>query len=198
MVRDYTTLFTGDRSMLPRPFNIFGSGGDTIRRDLDSLPSPPLVTIVDTLRRTHTGDENDSAHMEKVMATLMSIIPGAIVVISHARKASQLVPEDVLDDVRGSTGLVAGVDTIIKLASNKPREKGVLLYQGRTNDGRVVLKRDPSGLWLAAEHDAQVERLLEEHPTLSQNAQAAVLSERLGISHRTAVRRIQDYVRLRS
>lgn len=106
-----------------------------------------------------------------------------------------MMPEDVLDDVRGSTALTGGVDAIMKLASNKPREKGVLLYQSRTNDGRVLLRRDPTGLWLPADSsDEVVESLLRTLPTLSQNAQATVLAEKLGISHRTAIRRIQEHL----
>lgn len=195
-VKDPTTFFTVDKDVAPRPFNIFGAGGQWLKRSIAELPSPPLLTIVDTLRKMHTGDENDSGHSEHVMSALVDAIPGALLIITHARKANQLVQEDVLDDVRGSTAFTGGVDAIVKIASNRPREKGVLLYESRTNSGRVLLKRDPCGLWLPAEtSDEAVGQILSTLPSISQNAQAAVLAERLGISHRTAVRRLQEYLK---
>lgn len=195
LVTDPTTFHLLDRDMAPNPFNLFGAGGPWLKDAVAKLPTPPLLTIVDTLRRTHAGDENDSAHSEKVMSTLSAIIPGAMLIITHQRKMNQMVPEDVLDDVRGSTAFTGGVDSILKLASNKPREKGVLLYQSRTNDGRVLLRRESTGLWAAADSsDEVVESVLRTLPSVSQNAQAAVLAEKLGISHRTAVRRIQEHL----
>ena len=193
-IHDPTTFVTVDREMAPRPFNIFGTGGQALKTAIAALPSPPILTIIDTMRKVHTGDENESGHTEHVLAAIVDAIPqSALLIVSHARKGGPMVAEDVLDDVRGSTAFTGAVDAIIKLQSSKPREKGVLLYEGRTNVGRQPLRRHPSGLWLPVEdHEAVIREVLEEQAGESQNTQAEAVAARLNISHSTAVRKIRE------
>lgn len=189
------TFYVVDREGAPHPFNILAAGGTWLKGALAALPSPPLMVVIDTIRRLHTGDENDSGHMANVMTALIAACaPSALLIVAHARKDNPAIPESVINDVRGSSGFTGGVDTIVKLSSGKPQEKGVLLFEGRTDSGRRLLKRHPSGLWLASETTEDAIRgVLTAMPRASQAMQAAALAERLGVSHRTAVRRLGEW-----
>lgn len=194
-VADRSKIYMVDREMAPFPFNILGAGGAWLKGALAKLSPPPVLVIIDTIRRMHTGDENESGHMQNVMSALAAATaPAALLIVSHARKDNPAMSESVLNDVRGTSGFTAAVDTIVKLTSAKPQEKGVLLFEGRTDSGRRSLRRHPSGLWLATEStEDAVKGVLTAFPSASRNAQAVALAERLGVSHRTAVRRLEEF-----
>jgi hypothetical protein len=86
----------------------------------------PQVVFVDTLRKTHTGDENDSAVPDRVYGAWRTLIPGAAFVFQHhSRKVSaQPTSPDaaIREAFRGSIAWAASADTIISI--RRIRRKG--------------------------------------------------------------------------
>ena len=86
----------------------------------------PRVVFVDTLRKTHPLDENDSAAPDRVYGAWRALLPGASFVFNHhARKApSQPSSNDVAvrEAFRGSVAWAASADSIISI--RRVRKKG--------------------------------------------------------------------------
>lgn len=86
----------------------------------------PDVVFVDTLRKTHALDENDSAAPDKVYGAWRTLFPSAsLVFLHHARKVSSApVSADVAvrEAFRGSIAWAASADSII--AIRRVRKKG--------------------------------------------------------------------------
>src|SRR5438874_371179 len=63
----------------------------------------PGAVIIDTLRESHSGDENDSTEMQSVVAHLDAAVkPAALILISHARKSNPEMGYSLMNDSRGS------------------------------------------------------------------------------------------------
>lgn len=77
----------------------------------------PRVIFVDTLRKTHQYDENDSLAADRVYAAWRTLFPGAaFVFLHHTRKVStQATSADTIirEAFRGSGAWAASADTII-------------------------------------------------------------------------------------
>jgi hypothetical protein len=90
------------------------------------LAFDPQVVFVDTLRKTHTLDENDSSAPDRVYGAWRTLFPGATFVFQHhTRKApSQLSDAGVTmrEAFRGSIAWAASADTIISI--RRTRRKG--------------------------------------------------------------------------
>lgn len=85
----------------------------------------PQVVFVDTLRKTHTLDENDSAAPDKVYGAWRMLIPDAAFVFQHhARKVPQSADgaTSMREAFRGSIAWAASADTLISIA--RRRRKG--------------------------------------------------------------------------
>lgn len=85
----------------------------------------PRVIFVDTLRKTHNLDENDSAAPDRVYGAWRTLFPGASFVFQHhSRKVSQNAEGSavVREAFRGSIAWAASADTIISI--NRRRRKG--------------------------------------------------------------------------
>lgn len=117
-----------------------------LRAEVDRLR--PVAVIMDTLRESHTADENLSDRMQVVIASLEAAVkPAALILIAHARKPSvgpegQAAP-DLMNDNRGSGYVVGRMDGIIRFS------RSGMYYAGRaTEPGNIKLKRTPDGLWV--------------------------------------------------
>lgn len=96
----------------------------------------PNVVFVDTLRKTHTGDENDSAAPDKVYGAWRSLIPGAaFIFLHHSRKVStapNLSADAVVREAfRGSIAWAASADTIISIRRARRRGSKDWMVQQR-------------------------------------------------------------------
>lgn len=112
-----------------------------LRDELHSL-SPDLV-IVDTLRESHSADENDSTEMQKAIAALVAATqPAALCLISHARKPSQDDGFSLMNDNRGSSYVVGRMDAIVRLTPKTARVSGRSI-----EEHSLDLERDDSGFW---------------------------------------------------
>lgn len=134
----------------------------------------PRVVFVDTLRKTHTGDENDSAQPDKVYAAWRSLLPDAtFIFLHHSRKVSN--NPDTSTDVavreafRGSIAWAASADTIISIRRARKRgQRGMLVSQRfvrtrGTAEPVPMLLRTTDGLLL---EPVNQELSLEERLTL--------------------------------
>lgn len=92
----------------------------------EALAFAPHVVFVDTLRKTHHLDENESGAPDRVYAAWRALFPGAsFVFLHHSRKipTNPNVPEATIREAfRGSIAWAASADTII--AIRRVRRKG--------------------------------------------------------------------------
>lgn len=96
----------------------------------------PDVVFVDTLRKTHTLDENDSGAPDRVYGAWRTLIPDAtFVFLHHSRKVSNdpKVSADVAvrEAFRGSIAWAASADTIISIRRVRRRGTKHWLMQQR-------------------------------------------------------------------
>lgn len=126
----------------------------------------PECVIIDTLRKSHSGEENSSTVMSQVISNLRKVtLPAALVVISHDKKPSPDMEKDIMYDHRGSGGVVGEMDAIIRLT------KGRMYYAGRDiePDSIKVIKQeyDDVLLWQPDpnEYGKFIESVMED-PTL--------------------------------
>lgn len=76
----------------------------------------PDVIFVDTLRKTHDGDENDSAVADRVYGAWRRLFPGAaLVFLHHSRKLPTAADANrvIQEAFRGSAAWAASADTLI-------------------------------------------------------------------------------------
>jgi hypothetical protein len=182
-------LHIADMQMVPYPYNVLDQGHlDSLRRQLEVLR--PLVVVIDTLRESFAGDENDSSTMRQVVNNIVSACrPSAVILLSHQRKdgaSAMSGGEDLMNDNRGS-GYVAGrMDVVVK------QTKKSLIWEGRAvKHTRLAIERDEIGLVILASNEemeqrrARLRELVEQHPTLSKNKLAALAAPQLNTSEAT-------------
>ena len=104
-----------------------------------------IAVIVDTLRESHSGDEDSSTNMRNVIVNLVGAThPAALVIISHSRKPHQDISPNLMDDHRGSSYVTGRMDVIMRLTKNR------LYYGGRSiEEGDMkLLRQDVDGVLL--------------------------------------------------
>jgi RecA-family ATPase len=168
-----------DNETVPYPFdicNVQHGHPQWLANQIQTLK--PLVVVVDTLRELHSGDENDSMQMQKVISTLSSSIrPAACILISHSRKENMGLPaedrDQVMDDNRGSGYIAGRMDAVVKI--NRKR----LAYKGRTVDKHIVkLRRTEGHLWIVdtSEEERHIQTVLAMAELSSVNQRAEALA----------------------
>jgi RecA-family ATPase len=137
-----------------------------------------LAVIVDTLRETFDGDENDSNQMKLVVAKLVkATAPAALVLVSHARKPAKDQPSGIMQNGRGSSYVAGRMDALMEVKTNR------LTAQSRTLAETVVSVRqvEDSGLFTPDEpHATLAKQVLLDHPDAPLRETARILQERLG------------------
>jgi RecA-family ATPase len=145
----------------------------------DSLAPPDLV-IIDTLRESHQGDENDSTEMQEVVAALVAATqPAALLLISHSRKPSQDGDFSLMNDSRGSSYVVGRMDAIVRLTPKSARIAGRSI-----EEHSIELERLDSGFWdvPSGENDTIMTALLLDPTIPSLRQKAKILAARIGKS----------------
>ena len=172
---DFSNVFFASLNEIPYPFYFNapdGSAGvafDWVKEVLlnptsdDGAPFNPKVLIIDTIRESHDGDENDSAHMQKVIALMKAAaLPDmGIVLVSHSRKNDPMRGKSLMDDNRGS-GYVAGrMDCVMRISEKQ------MAVKGRTISETIVsVTKDDDGFFeLADPVIGRARELLLRHPT---------------------------------
>lgn len=148
----------------------------------------PIAVIVDTIRESHSADENDSTAMRNVIGELVDATqPAALIVISHARKPNPEVHRDLLADQRGSNYVVGRMDTIIRFT-----HRTAFLTGRAIEEGSVKLERLDNGFWLPLEDE--VDRAIRDalaDRTQSTRQRAKRVAERAGVSENAARMRLR-------
>ena len=199
----HRTLWMADMWQVPEfPFNILNPQRTEVRWLKESLEQiKPVLTIIDTLREVHGGDENDSTTMRNVLAELVGACrPSAILLLSHARKDSILTTsgeEDLMDQGRGSSYVAGRMDVVIKLTPKR------MVFKGRATGQTVeTIMQDPNTGLIVVEPGPNDKATINEvrsvladmpGPDVSQRALAQELAKRTRTSLSTAYRRLNAY-----
>ena len=151
----------------------------------------PGVVIVDTLRESHRGDENDSTDMQDVIAHLDAAVkPAALVLISHARKTSPETGYNLINDNRGSNYVVGRMDAIVRFS-----EKSMRVSSRTLEEHSINLVRHDDGTWMLGHDDMQVAamRLLEgpKRPLRELAKDLAEITKKSPTACRAYLRRMQ-------
>jgi len=196
------TLWMADMWQVPEfPFNILNPQRTEVRWLKESLAIiQPVLTIIDTLREIHGGDENDSTTMRSVLAELVGACrPSALLLLSHARKDSILTTmgeDDLMDQGRGSSYVAGRMDVVIKLTARR------MIFKGRaTGQISETISQDPQTGLINIESDIEnltslqvIQAVVTELGSdASQRAIATELAKRTHTSLSTAVRRLRAY-----
>jgi RecA-family ATPase len=147
-----------------------------LREELQAL-SPDLV-IIDTLRESHSADENDSTEMQEAVAALVAATkPAALCLISHARKPSEDGNFSLMGDNRGSSYVVGRMDAIVRFTPKSARVSGRSI-----EEHSLDLERQDSGFWeiSCADVDRHILHVCYDPANLSMRAGAKMLADRLG------------------
>jgi RecA-family ATPase len=144
----------------------------------------PDVVILDTLRESHRGDENDATDMQNVLSHLVAAVkPAALILVAHGRKADPQRGTSLINDNRGSNYIVGAVDAIAHM-THKGLEIG-----GRAVDEQFIrLERQDNGTWELADRDKvkTLAREILEDPRnhdCSLRDKAGMLAQETGKTH---------------
>lgn len=195
-------LWIADMYQVPEfPFNILNPQQTELTWLKQSIASiNPVLTVIDTLREVHSGDENDSTTMRNVVGSLVDACrPSAILLLSHARKDSMLTAtgdDDMMDQGRGSSYVAGRMDVVMKLTQKRLMFKGRAMgqtiesvYQDATTQ---LIFIQPEAEDLAEKATADAIRLqMGGHP--SQNALAKAVATQLKCSTSSAIRKLHKY-----
>jgi hypothetical protein len=154
-----------------------------------------IAVIVDTLRESHSGDEDNSTNMRNVIVNLVGAThPAALVVISHSRKPSQDMSPSLMADHRGSSYVTGRMDVIMRLTKNR------LYYGGRSiEEGDMkLLRQDVDGVLLwepdPDEIGQHLTNVLADDTLKSMRAKARVLAPLIHKSEEAAMSAIRRAV----
>lgn len=152
-------------------------------------PIHPTAVIIDTIRESHSGDEDKSTTMRNVIANLVGAThPAALILISHARKPNQDMDRDLMADQRGSSYVVGRMDAIMRLT------KRSLYYAGRSiEEGSIKLQRQENGLWLVEPDDSgpALQAVLADSTLTTMRSKARALAPTIKKSEEAAMSMIR-------
>lgn len=98
------------------------------------------MIVIDSLRDVFSGNENDSTEMQKVISSLKEFTKLGITLlcIHHNRKESPLMATTAAQALRGSTAILAGIDSLISVEKVKVLEDGsteIFIAQAKLRQG---------------------------------------------------------------
>jgi len=186
-------VHSADRLMLPYPFNILTTAHlDWLKQALSTIN--PVAVVIDTLRESFAGNENDSAVMQSVVSRLVSACgTAALVLVSHSRKSNPLIGESLMEDARGSSYVAGRMDTVCRVEKAELRLGGRQLPDTTLTVRRAnpfLAYRDPSDLT-----DEECLKVINEAPEATQQAWARTLADWLDTDNVEACRaRLRRYL----
>lgn len=188
-------VYHADRDMIPWPFDILQEECQAALRYLVATVKP-LVVFIDTIRKIHTGDENDSGHMKEVTVAVQDCSsPAAVVYVGHSRKPKEDSGNDVRNEMRGSNYMTGEMDCNIQCLW---RGKAMELAGRAVEDQRITTQRTPY-LWERNEVDeqfkAQLACVMQDRTLVTARAKARELtrvSRKPEETCRSAVRRAME------
>lgn len=195
-------LYIADMWQVPQfPFDVLDPQQTGYKWLKDQIASmQPVLTIVDTLREVHGGDENDSTVMRNVIANIVAACrPGAIMLLSHARKDSILTAngdDDMMDQNRGSSYVAGRMDVLIKLTQKRMMFKGRATGQIVENivqdkaTGLILIEPDTNNV---TERDGIAAILKKLGTGVSERAVCKALEQAFGWKYSTARRKLHTH-----
>jgi RecA-family ATPase len=192
---DITNVFFEDKKTVPMPFNTLGDGGAFLKASIESMLVKPVLTIVDTYRDIHGGDENDSGVTRNIITTLRATVgDSGILIVHHSRKLLQDQVADIIQDVRGSSGFTGSMDGFLRLYSPENTKTGTLTYKSRASDQTsIALARLDNGFWRTRDgaEIMVIQEILKKFPQpgATQQQQNILIANRLGCTESTARRK---------
>jgi RecA-family ATPase len=157
------------------PFDILNQ--EHFNRLTDALHElKPGAIILDTIRESHSGDENDSTAMQEVVARLDAAVkPASLILISHARKSNPEYGYDLMNDNRGSNYIVGRMDAICRFSKSSMRATSRTMEEHSQK-----LERQDDGTWLVAEDPFKslAEMTVQNNPGASLRELARLLHEK--------------------
>lgn len=145
----------------------------------------PVAVIIDTLRESHSGDEDSSTVSRNVIGNLVHACEAAaLIIISHGRKPNPDMDKDLLADHRGSSYITGRMDAIMRLTKTK------LYYTGRSIEaGDIKLQRADNGLWVPVVDDLApyIAKVLSDLTLTSMRARARALAPMIAKTEEAAM-----------
>lgn len=162
-----------DRVDLPAAFDIkLPSTVQWLQRQI--AEHRPDIVIFDTMSKSHSGDEDSRNEMEVIMEAFRSAVaPAAILFVNHVRKAKADFDGGVVNEIRGSSAVMGGVDILMRLhRPTKKRSAHLLEYEGRATENGALELHSAKNLFFYVDPEAHWQRLLyatlmEDHPSRS-------------------------------
>jgi RecA-family ATPase len=204
---DLSNIGFADRKLVPYPFDLLNeevNHAEILGNMVDSFAQRrgclPVMTVIDTIREAHSGDEDKSTVLRNVITSLQAVMgEAALLPVSHSRKGGGLAAmgnsdEDnsgrVMDEQRGSNYLVGKMQTVVRVTTNNARTHGYFTAEGRSiGQERFRMKQKaPSYLWYPdADPATELAReLAESNPDWSDRALARELAQIMKIPEETA------------
>lgn len=186
-------IWFADMQTVPYPYNIIDPKHFAPLKEALARIKPVLV-VIDTLRESFAGSENDSDTMRNVITNFVAASPhSAIEFVSHSRKEQSgphAAAADLMDDARGTSYVPGRMDVIIRMTPPKRDRHGNLIapgtftYKGRATGQKMLeVEQDPTtNLIILAKQQHRSEwvtkarQLKAQAPELSQNEVAAVIN----------------------
>lgn len=164
---------------------------DYLAAELRKLDPYPSCIIIDTIRRVHSGEEDDSTTMENVLSNITkAVAPAAVVYLHHNRKPAPDGSFDLMNDLRGSIHLPGSMDTIVRLTAHDKGKKGSVYFGGRDLEAdRLNLYREVTGFWQAKpeESGAHLGMILADDSLKTMREKARALAPLVGKSESAAL-----------
>ncbi len=188
---DISRIAFVDALLTPYPLDINVQAiKEALKADIAEIK--PVLLVVDTLRESHDGDENDSKEMKRVITSIIECTKDtntACLVVTHSRKdngfdkkgkgggAGKSEADDdigMMDDTRGSSYVNGRMDVVSKLTP-----KGLRLKGRSIGSNKLSLEQNPqTQLWEPNAEKAESEANLKHVCTqkgLKQRAMAELL-----------------------
>ena len=154
-------------------------GIENVNQVTGEITKGPDCVIIDTLRESHRGDENDATDMQKVMSHWTAVVkPAALIMVAHGRKSSLERGSSLINDNRGSNYVVGAVDAIAHMTA-----KGLEIGGRALDEAFIALERQPNGTWELQDRDRvrnMARELLATYPHLSLREKAKILATQSG------------------
>lgn len=177
-------IYIIDREMpdLPKQFDIRSAGCiKWLRNEVDAIQ--PVLVIVDTIRRMHRGNENESDTMAVVLDSFIAACtPAAIMFLAHKKKAQ--TGDAGNGSVRGSSALAGAVDALVNMAKTRLR------IEARSDvEEEMPIYQLDNGAWSLNSQEDDIKVFLAKMEGGTANAkQDEMIAAKFGVSNRTARR----------
>lgn len=177
-------IFIVDREMedLPKQFDIRVAGCFEWLRKICNDINPVLV-IVDTIRRMHRGNENESDTMAQVLDSFIyATSPSALLFLAHKKKTQ--TGEVGNGTVRGSSGFTGAVDALINMSKSK------LSIEARSDvEEEIPIYQLDNGTWSLNSQEEDIRTFIAKMGSEYSNSQQdKMIAKQFTVSERTARR----------